>query len=254
MPPVSPAYPFPPTKIMISDLTPQVVSIESKRWLFNGNPHHDEQFHRVAHALKAGRFAARCYPNAGPPQLRVCTSNVVMNLLYHPHTCHSSARHHRMTKNFHKRMIQTTSPGTCQHLETYIAIRRDVSMCKPCWALIEYANNLDMPDEVMDHPIIRNLGEVVIDLVPWSNTIIDSVGEMCRQSIDRLIEDRKRLPSWGSKTDKDVAVYVEGLANCNSANLHWPFDSELSIHIHCLRWANKYPTQLRRAELQFGTT
>lgn len=43
------------------------------------------------------------------------------------------------------------------------------SGCKPCWALIEYAYNLNIPDEVMDHPTIRNLGEAANDLVTWSN-------------------------------------------------------------------------------------
>ncbi len=46
------------------------------------------------------------------------------------------------------------------------------SGCKPCWALIEYAYNLDIPDEVMDHPILRNLGEAANDLVTWSNVSV----------------------------------------------------------------------------------
>ena len=31
------------------------------------------------------------------------------------------------------------------------------------------ANNLDIPDEVMEDPIIRSLGEAANDLVTWSN-------------------------------------------------------------------------------------
>lgn len=59
--------------------------------------------------------------------------------------------------------------GAVPDLESYIALRRDTSGCKPCWALIEYANNLDIPDDVMEHPIIRDLGEAANDLVTWSN-------------------------------------------------------------------------------------
>jgi len=44
--------------------------------------------------------------------------------------------------------------GVIPDLEDYIAVRRDTSGCKPCWALIEYANDLDLPDEVMEHQII----------------------------------------------------------------------------------------------------
>ena len=43
------------------------------------------------------------------------------------------------------------------------------SGCKACWALIEYAYDLRIPDEVMDHPIIRSLGEAANDVVTWSN-------------------------------------------------------------------------------------
>lgn len=79
--------------------------------------------------------------------------------------------------------------GVIPDLDSYIALRRDTSGCKPCWALIECesyfytskvivtvvltpladANNLKIPDEVMDHPTIRALGEATNDLVTWSN-------------------------------------------------------------------------------------
>lgn len=32
--------------------------------------------------------------------------------------------------------------GNIPDLESYIAMRRDTSGCKPCWALIEYANDV----------------------------------------------------------------------------------------------------------------
>lgn len=59
--------------------------------------------------------------------------------------------------------------GSIPDLEDYIVVRRDTSGCKPCWALIEYASGLDLPDEVMEHPIIQNLNEATNDLVTWSN-------------------------------------------------------------------------------------
>ncbi|KAJ8594981.1 terpenoid synthase, partial [Rhizopogon salebrosus TDB-379] len=44
--------------------------------------------------------------------------------------------------------------GWIPDLESYITIRRDTSGCKPCFALIEYAARIDLPDEVMSHPVI----------------------------------------------------------------------------------------------------
>ena len=165
--------------------------------------------------------------------------------------------------------------GVIPDLASYIALRRDTSGCKPCWALIEYANNLNIPDEVMEHPVIRSLGEAANDLVTWSNvsralplsfvrlkltntsqdifsynveqskgdthnmipvvmneqdldlqSAVDFVGDLCKQSIDRFNNDKINLPSWGAKIDKDVGVYVNGLANWIVGSLHWSFESE----------------------------
>ncbi|KAJ6627882.1 isoprenoid synthase domain-containing protein [Mycena sp. CBHHK59/15] len=210
------------------------------------------------------------------------TADVVLNSLYHPHTFRSSARVGKMTRDYYKRMVLTASPGTQQRfietfdfffqsvtqqaldraagvipdLESYIALRRDTSGCKPSFVLIEYANNLNIPDEVMEHPLIASLGEAANDLVTWSNDIfsynveqskgdthnmipvvmneqglnlqaaVDFVGEMCKQSIDRFQEDRAQLPSWGPKIDREVAIYVDGLANWIVGSLHWSFESE----------------------------
>ena len=57
-------------------------------------------------------------------------------------------------------------------------------------------------------------------------TSVDIVGNMCKASIDRFNEERARLPSWGAKIDRDVAIYVDGLANWIVGSLHWSFESE----------------------------
>ena len=64
--------------------------------------------------------------------------------------------------------------GVIPDLEDYAVMRRDTSGCKPSWALIEYANGLNLPDEVMEHRIIRNLDDATNDLVTWSNVSIYS--------------------------------------------------------------------------------
>lgn len=59
--------------------------------------------------------------------------------------------------------------GRIPDLESYITVRRDTSGCKPCFALIEYAARIDLPDEVMSHPVIMAMEEATNDLVTWSN-------------------------------------------------------------------------------------
>jgi hypothetical protein len=55
---------------------------------------------------------------------------------------------------------------------------------------------------------------------------VDFVGDMCRQSIDRFVEEQQHLPSWGPKIDRDLAIYIDGLANWIVGSLHWSFESE----------------------------
>ncbi|KAF5343425.1 hypothetical protein D9758_011853 [Tetrapyrgos nigripes] len=208
-------------------------------------------------------------------------ADVVNNVLYHPNQ-HPSTRVGKMTKDFWRRMISTASPGCQQRfisyfdyyfqsvaeqardrsegvipdLESYIALRRDTSGCKSTFALIEFANNLDIPDEVMEHPSIRSLDEACNDLVTWSNdlfsynkeqaigdthnmipvimneqgcdlqTAVDMVGDLCRGSIDRFIEEWECIPSWGPEIDRQVHIYVQGLADWIVGSLHWSFESE----------------------------
>ncbi|KAH9922479.1 isoprenoid synthase domain-containing protein [Fomitopsis serialis] len=262
-------------------------SVESKQWLFRGGDLSQKK-RDAFHGLKAGYLTSMCYPLSGFPQLRMDDRGTlgsaikVMDPLYHPHSSRPTSRVGKMTKDYWQRLIQTASPGAQQRfietfdmffqaiteqardrangvipdLESYIAIRRDTSGCKPCWALIEYANNLDLSWEVMDHPIIRGLGEAANDLVTWSNDIfsfnveqskgdthnmiivvqkqqgldlqsaVDFVGDLCKHSIDRFHFLRENLPSWDPETDQQVAVYVDGLADWITGSLKWSFESE----------------------------
>ena len=54
-------------------------------------------------------------------------------------------------------------------LDSYICYRRDAGGCKPCFALIEYANGLNLPDKVFEDPTVRMLQETANDVVSWSN-------------------------------------------------------------------------------------
>ena len=100
------------------------VSVETKKWIFNGDPELNQATRRAFHGLKAGKFAAMVYSNAGYPQLRLCSdflnwffhldnlsddmddrgidnvANVIMNTIHHPHTYRSPARLNWMTKEF----------------------------------------------------------------------------------------------------------------------------------------------------------
>lgn len=65
--------------------------------------------------------------------------------------------------------------GTDPDLETYILMRRETSGCKPVFDLIEYSLDLELPEEVVEHPVILALNQSANDLVTWSNVSATSL-------------------------------------------------------------------------------
>lgn len=55
---------------------------------------------------------------------------------------------------------------------------------------------------------------------------VDLVGDFCKQSIDRFMNDRASIPSFDPCVDRDVDIYLDGLANWIVGSLHWSFESE----------------------------
>ncbi|KAF9007449.1 isoprenoid synthase domain-containing protein [Cyathus striatus] len=199
-----------------------------------------------------------------------------------------------MTKSFFARFMQTAGPGCRERfihsmdlffkavsqqaldrvqgmipdLESYISTRRDTSGCKPCFQLIEFAARIDLPQEVVEHPIIQSLEEATNDLVTWSNDLfsynveqarsdthnmvsvimqengidlqetVEIVGQHCKASIERFEADRQLVPSWGQEIDRNVALYIDGLQNWIVGSLHWSFDSE--------RYSGKHGHQIKK--------
>ncbi|KAH9848860.1 terpenoid synthase [Lenzites betulinus] len=213
-------------------------------------------------------------------------SDVVMNALwfpdrYAPTTGQPAAEASagRMAREYWSRCIQDAKPGPqarfketlelffeavhqqardrdtgiIPDLDSYINVRRDTSGCKPVFDLIEYAMDIDLPDFVVEHPIIKALNQGANDLVTWSNDIfsynveqsrgdthnmiailmslhgldlqsaVDHVGDLCKQTIDAFIENKGNVPSFGPELDRDVALYVQGLQDWIVGSLHWSF-------------------------------
>ena len=70
---------------------------------------------------------------------------------------------------------------------------------------------------------------------------VDFVGDLCKKSIDRFIEDKARLPSWGPEIDEQVQVYVRGLMDWIVGGLHWSFYTE--------RYFGKRGSQIKKARV-----
>ncbi|KAG2030559.1 isoprenoid synthase domain-containing protein [Suillus americanus] len=149
--------------------------------------------------------------------------------------------------------VDNRAKGHVDDVESYIELRRDLSGCKSCFALIEFVNRIDLPDEVVSHPVIMALEEATNDFVSWSNDIysynmeqshhsthnlvvvlmidqglslqdaVDYSARLCNISLQRFEENRAIIPSWGEEVDKQVALYIQGLQNWIAGPLQWTF-------------------------------
>ena len=59
--------------------------------------------------------------------------------------------------------------GVIPKTEEYIDIRRDSSGLKPLMDFLEYTLDIDLPDYVIEDPVIRSLKQCVNDFCTWSN-------------------------------------------------------------------------------------
>ncbi|KAF9256079.1 terpenoid synthase [Marasmius fiardii PR-910] len=211
----------------------------------------------------------------------ISISDVIMDVLYHPGR-YSAPRIGKMTRDYWRRLIQTASPSIQQrfietldlflqslvkeaeyraanvipNLESYIALRRDTAGAKTSFVLIEYAYNLNLPAEVVNHDLIHNLNHIAMDLIGWANdiysynieqskalthnivtvvmnefgfdlhTAVEYVEGLFKQSLAEFHSNQAQLPSWGPEIDHEVNIYVQGLQDWIIGSIHWSLASE----------------------------
>lgn len=63
--------------------------------------------------------------------------------------------------------------GVIPTTQEYIDIRRDSSGLKPLIDLFEYTLHIDLPECVVDDPVMRSLKQCVNDFCTWSNVSIE---------------------------------------------------------------------------------
>jgi len=251
-------------------------------------------------------LASVCYPDAGYPQLRVCSdflayffyldnltddmddgstrhlADYIMKSLDDPHF-RSHYRICKMTADYFRRIKQTSSlsiqkrfrdtmenflisvdrqaqdrlKGYVPNLQSYISHRRDTSGCKTCFVLIEYANNLRIPDEILSTSHIQAMQEATNDVISFANDVfsfkiehskadnhnlvavlihehpemctLDAIQHVCQrtgEAMARFNSLKFTLPSWGPTIDKDIACYIAGLESWMIGVFYWSFQTE----------------------------
>lgn len=75
---------------------------------------------------------------------------------------------HMFFEAVHQQALYRAS-GIVPDLGAFVELRRETSGCKPVFDLIEYSLDLELPDAIVDHPVIEALNNGANDLVTWSN-------------------------------------------------------------------------------------
>ncbi|KAG2036834.1 terpenoid synthase [Suillus americanus] len=140
-------------------------------------------------------------------------------------------------------------------IQSYINVRRDTIAMKPSFALLELG--LDIPDEVMSHPIIETMTITSIDMIIIDNDIVSYnleqargdashniitivmreldtdvngamlwVADLHMENQKKFLEAMGAIPKWGDSIDSQMREYCDGLGNWVRANYEWNFESE----------------------------
>ncbi|KAK4155760.1 isoprenoid synthase domain-containing protein [Chaetomidium leptoderma] len=140
-------------------------------------------------------------------------------------------------------------------LETYFPLRRNTSGAPSTIALYEI--DMDIPDDVRNHPILRRLETLAVDLIVIANDLlsynkeqavgddehnvvtiimeqyhmdvqqaVDKAGELSQEMMEHFHALYRQVPRWGGPVDLDVQRLVDGMAQCVSGVLHWSYESQ----------------------------
>ncbi|KAH7317036.1 isoprenoid synthase domain-containing protein [Stachybotrys elegans] len=139
-------------------------------------------------------------------------------------------------------------------VEEYMDLRRGSIGTYPSFSLVEYAHNIQIPQDILNHESIKTCEEVSSDLVILVNDLlsyrkdieqgvdhniltvlkyqgytlqeaVDIVDQMIRGCYKKWYGALAELPIWGEKIDRQVLKYIEGCRNIALGNLHWSYAS-----------------------------
>ncbi|KAF9058831.1 terpenoid synthase [Rhodocollybia butyracea] len=139
-------------------------------------------------------------------------------------------------------------------VDSYFQVRRDTVGMKPCFAVLEFT--MDIPDEVMEHPVIHEFIIGCIDIVIIGNDIcsynveqavgndlhnlvtiimnqynldvqgaMDWIGRYHDKIVERVLENYRNLPDWGPVINPQIRRYCDDVGFWLRGNDAWCFES-----------------------------
>lgn len=147
-------------------------------------------------------------------------------------------------------------------LEDYIYMRRKTSALDIFFDLIELADNIKLPQQVLQTEHVRQLKTMANDGVAWFNDIvsldkeirtgdfhnlvlvlqhndgltlqraIDMAGEMFTARMSAYVEAEARRPRYDTRTEAELERYLTGLRCWVRGNIDWSFETGRYGHSH----------------------
>ncbi|KAF8623697.1 hypothetical protein AX17_007395 [Amanita inopinata Kibby_2008] len=211
----------------------------------------------------------------------------------------------KITKGFRKRFLRLAGPNATKRFyeqciaytyavgkeaelreqdlvldtESYIQLRRNNSAVQCCFALIEYAQGTDLPDEVFENPNFSQAWIAACDLVCWANDVYsydmeqakghhgnnvvtvlmkekkfglqdasDYIGEHSQELMKKYLTAKTTMPSWGPMIDSQVLRFIQGLECWIVGNLNWSFESQRYFGVRHLEIKETLVVTLRPRE------
>lgn len=145
--------------------------------------------------------------------------------------------------------------GIVPALDDYLNWRRQTSALYIFFDLIELADHVEMPVEVLNHPAIRELKTIANDGVAWFNdivslekeirtgdvhnlvivlqhrdgldlqTAVNRAGELFNARMQAYFTQEKAIPSFDEKSDKEIKRYIAGLRAWVRGNIDWSYET-----------------------------
>ena len=156
-----------------------------------------------------------------------------------------------------EQVAATTAPATqvdpavAVDIEAYILARRRTIAYLPLVAFMQYAHDIDIPDECYYHPAVQELAMLACDVITIQNDIFSFPKEQRRDEAEtnvitlyrrrglpmqdafdaagELLRDRHRrwyitlagVPTWGEELDVQMQRFIRGIQDGMKANAVW---------------------------------
>ncbi|KAJ8473020.1 hypothetical protein ONZ45_g16452 [Pleurotus djamor] len=212
------------------------------------------------------------------PEHHQAKVDVTLSVLKAPPSAHvPGLPYAAMLHDLWRRLTATATPGACRRfaraaegwcrsqvwqcanratgeipsVDDFIVMRRHTIGAGMVEAMVEYALNIDLPDEVFKHPTIMAMSTATNDIMTWPNDLcsfnkeqadgdyqnlvycvmverrlklqeaIDAVVEMLKERVQDYLRLKRSLPSFGPQVDKELVRYLAGLEHYVQGTVVW---------------------------------